>query len=402
MQILNHAKEGLRQFRHAKLRTFLALLGVLVGSASVVAMVLGGQLATHQALKEFQSLGTDLLAVSINQSGDPNGPSGGSRTQLSLNDALALSGLPGVSQAAPYTELYQPLSYQGQPVNGVVLGVTNTLREVIHIQLSQGRFITLADRYSMFCVIGQQVYQSMKSYSVKNPLGQTIQVGGLPCVVVGVAAPWSENSFIYANIDNSVLMPLMASTTISQMASINNIILRLNPKASINDLETQVQARLNAQVSGKVIAFRSAKALILKMKHQSAIYTALLGLIASVSLLVGGIGLMNVQLLIVAERKTEIGVRRALGARSRDILMLFLVESSMLAGVGGVLGVAMGIGIAFIMSVVEHWDFSFFTGCWIAPLLGFLVSVGVGVAAGSYPGWLASRLRPLDCLRSSV
>lgn len=402
MQLVNHAKEGLRQFTHAKLRTFLALLGVLVGSASVVAMVLGGQLATHQALKEFQSLGTDLLAVSLNQGNDQSGVAGGSQTHLSLNDAIAVSSVAGVSEAAPYTELYQPLHYQGQSVDGVVLGVTNAFREVVHIQLSQGRFITLADRYSPFCVIGQQVYESMKAISVKPPLGQTLQVGGVSCVVVGVAAAWPENSFVYANIDNSVLMPLMATTAVSQMASINNIILRLSPKAGIAQVENQVQTQLNAAVAGKVVTFRSAKELIVKMKHQSDIYTALLGLIASVSLLVGGIGLMNVQLLIVAERKVEIGVRRALGASSRDIFMLFLVESSMLAGVGGLMGVGLGIVIAFIMSVVEHWDFSLFSGCWVAPLLGLLVSVGVGVVAGTYPASLAARLRPLDCLRSSV
>ncbi|HEU5281791.1 MAG TPA: ABC transporter permease [Gammaproteobacteria bacterium] len=400
MHFLDQAKEGLRQFSHAKLRTFLALLGVLVGSASVVAMVLGGQLATHQALKEFQSLGTDLLAVSVNTS--TADMQAGTKNELSLNDVLALSRLPGVAAVAPYTQQYQALSYQGQPLNGVILGVTNALHDVIHIRLSHGRFITLADQYSFFCVVGQQVYQAMKAISPKDPLGQALQIGQQSFVVVGVADAWAENSFVYANIDSSVLVPLMASTAISQYAAINNIIFRLQPDASIPALENAIQQQLSASVSNKVFTFRSAKELILKMKHQSDIYTALLALIASVSLLVGGIGLMNVQLLIVSERKVEIGVRRALGATTRDILMLFLLESSMLAGLGGVLGVGLGVAIAFSISVVERWDFSWFSGCWIAPVLGLAVSLLVGVLSGSYPAWSASRLRPLDCLRSSA
>lgn len=402
MHLLDQAKEGLRQLTHAKLRTFLALLGVLVGSASVVAMVLGGQLATHQALKEFQSLGTDLLAVSLNTASTNDVTQGGSKSQLSLSDALALNQVPGVNAVAPYTQLYQAMRYQGQPVSGSVLGVTNAFREVVNITLSQGRFITLADRYSFFCVVGQQIYQAMKAISPKDPIGQPLQVGGQTFVVVGVASAWPENSFVYANVDNSILVPLMASTAISQYTSIDNIIFQLKPNTAIPEVENAIQEKLKAAVSDKVITFRSAKELILKMKHQNDIYTALLGLIASVSLLVGGIGLMNVQLLIVGERKVEIGVRRAMGATARDILTLFLLEASMLAGLGGVLGVGLGICVACMMAAVEHWELAFFSGCWVAPVLGLMVSVLVGIISGSYPAWLASRLSPLECLRSSV
>lgn len=176
MHLLDQAKEGLRQFAQAKLRTFLALLGVLVGSASVVAMVLGGQLATHQALKEFQSLGTNLLAVSLNTA-TTDAVQAGAQSQLSLNNALALSTLPGVDAASPYTQLYQPLSYQGQPVNGVVLGVTNAFHDVIHVQLAQGRFITLADRYSFFLRDRPASVSSHESHFPEKPHWATIASG---------------------------------------------------------------------------------------------------------------------------------------------------------------------------------------------------------------------------------
>lgn len=392
-------KEGLRQFASAKLRTFLALLGVLVGSASIVAMILGGQLATHQALQEFKSLGTDLLAVSINDASVDSALSS-NNTKFALNDALTLSSVPGVHEVAPYTELYQPMTYEGQSVDGTVLGVTNHFQDLVGLKLLSGRSILLADRYAYYCVIGHDVYENMKRISSRDPLGQTLQIGSNRFVIVGVAAPWPENNFVYANIDGSVLIPLLASMAINQRAVINNMVFRLDQTAVIPMVEAGIQHRVESVVNNKIVSFRSAKELIARMHHQSAIYTVLLGLIGSISLLVGGIGLMNVQLLIVSERRMEIGLRRALGATPQDILGLFLMESSLLAGLGGLLGVIVGMIIAMLIAVFAHWALLPWSQCWLAPTLGLGVSVGVGLASGVYPAYLASKLCPMDGLRS--
>jgi putative ABC transport system permease protein len=237
----------------------------------------------------------------------------------------------------------------------------------------------------------------MKAISYQDPIGQSLQIGKNVFVVVGVAEPWEENSFISANVDSSVLIPLMASTTISKYASINSILMRLTPDANIPSVQTNIIAYFNNIVSGKEVMIRSAKELIAKMRKQSDIMTVLLAVIGSISLIVGGIGVMNIMLVSVVERRREIGIRLAVGATRADIGALFLMESVMLSLVGGVLGVLVGIIIAYIIALFWRWEFTFY---WLPPLAGFSVSVAVGIFFGFYPAVLASRLDPIEALRS--
>jgi len=148
MKIIEHAKEGLRNLYFSKLRAVLALLGVLVGTASVVAMVLGGQLATNEALKEFKSLGTDLLAASINASSDDTRDAAGKMENLTLQQAMELQNADkSISQLAPYTQLFHPMTYQGVPVNGMILGVTQSFADIVQIKMAAGRFVSIVDKY---------------------------------------------------------------------------------------------------------------------------------------------------------------------------------------------------------------------------------------------------------------
>lgn len=398
MTFIEHAKEGLLNLYFSKLRSLLALLGVLVGTASVVAMVLGGDLATNEALKQFKSLGTDLLAISINTDNDVDQESAGKTENLSLQDAFAISNAShDIYQIAPYTQLFHPIFYNGTPLNAMILGVTDSFADIVQIKMKEGRFISLLDRYEFYCVIGHDVYAAMKQVTQKEPLGQQLQVGKNVFVVIGVADSWPENSFVYANIDNSVLVPLMASTVVSKYATINNMIVRLAPNADISFVEEKIKNNLDHAISGKQISFRSAKEIIAKMKKQSDILTVFLGLIGSVSLLVGGIGVMNIMLVSVVERRREIGIRLAVGAKRADIGLLFLLEAVMLSLLGGIIGVIVGILIAYIIALISHWEFTLFL--W-PPLAGFSVSVAVGIFFGFYPAYIASRLNPIDALRS--
>lgn len=398
MKYIEHAKEGLINLYFSKLRSVLALLGVLVGTASVVAMVLGGELATNEALKQFKSLGTDLLSVSVNSTNDEGRSSPGKSENLTLMQALNLAYADeDIYQVAPYTQVFHPIFYNGKIINGIILGVTDSFADIVQIKLTKGRFISLVDKYEFFCVIGRDVYESMKKISFKEPLGQQIQIGKNIFVVVGVADAWPENSFVYANIDTSVLVPLMTSTVISKYAMISNIIMRLSPQADILKVETNIKKSINNFLSSKHIEFRSAKELIARMEKQSDILTVFLGLIGSVSLIVGGIGVMNIMLVSVMERRREIGIRLAVGAKRKDIGALFLTEAVMLSLVGGSLGVLIGILIAYIIAAFWQWQFTLFL--W-PPLAGFSVSVAVGIFFGFYPAYLASKLDPIEALRS--
>lgn len=397
MRWLAYAKDGFTNLYHAKLRSTLALLGVLVGTASVVAMVLGGQLATQEALSQFKTLGTDLLAVSIGMATSDEDSMTGKTEQLSLSQALSLSKADtSITQVAPYTQLFHTVTYQGQTVNSMVLGVTDAFADIVHINMQSGRFVSLLDRYQFYCVIGQDIYQKLKTISYKEPLGQSIQIGKHIFTIVGVASAWPENSFVYANIDNSILVPIMSSAMISKFATITNIIMRLKSDTDITSIENHVSVAINDMIAGKQVSYRSAKELIAKMKTQSNILTVFLGLIGSVSLLVGGIGVMNIMLVSVVERRREIGIRLAVGAKRRDIGLLFLMEAVMLSLLGGSLGVIIGIVIAYAISLFWGWQFTLFL---LPPLAGFSVSVAVGIFFGFYPAYLASKLNPIDALR---
>lgn len=397
MRLVEHATEALRNLAHAKLRSMLALLGVLVGTASVVAMVSGGELATQEALRQFKSLGTDLLAVSMNPSSD-TGADAGKSGQLSLSDALSIHKIDvQISQVAPYTQVYHPVTYQGNEINSMVLGVTDQFADVVKIKLWKGRFVSLLDQYASYCVIGRQIYDKLKQLSFKEPLGQSIQIGNTIFKIIGVADTWQENNFVYTDVNNAILIPIMTSMMLSKYAAINNIIMQLSPEADIAAVESHLTSAINSVVPNQQIMFRSAKELIAKMKKQNDILTIFLGLIGSISLLVGGIGVMNIMLVSVIERKREIGIRRAIGARRRDITLLFLVEAVMLSLLGGAAGVVIGMLIAYLIAVFSHWEFTLFL--WPA-CAGFLVSVLVGVVAGFYPAWQAAKLAPIDALRS--
>lgn len=183
----------------------------------------------------------------------------------------------------------------------------------------------------------------------------------------------------------------------SKYTSVNNIIVRLQPDTNIDQIEQLISDVAAKVLHGKSISYRSAKELITKMKKQSAILTLFLALIGSISLLVGGIGVMNIMLVSVVERKREIGIRLAVGATPTDIAILFLIESVLLYLLGGLLGVIIGILIAYLLSLVWHWTFTFFI--W-PPIAGFTVSALTGVFFGFYPAFLAAKLDPIEGLRS--
>jgi putative ABC transport system permease protein len=302
-----------------------------------------------------------------------------------------------IKDIAPYTQLYNPVQFDGHDLNGGVLGVTDSFARIVHVEVKEGRFISMLDKYAMYAVIGHKLDEKIKTFSHKSSLGQQLQVGKNVFTIVGVADPWPENSFVYANIDQAVLIPLLTSTALSKYSNINNIILRLAPDANIETVQLHITQYINQIVLNKRLFFRSAKELIARMAKQSQIFTVFLGLIGSISLIVGGIGVMNIMLVSVVERRREIGVRLAVGAKRSDIRTLFLIEAVMLSLVGGTLGVLIGIIIAYLMAWFWHWQFTFFI---LPPLIGFSVSVATGVFFGFYPAYKASQLNPIQALRA--
>jgi putative ABC transport system permease protein len=387
-------KEALENLFSSRLRSVLAIIGILVGTASVVALVSCGTFATQKAIEQFKSLGTDLLSVSIS----PARSSAEQKIPLDLDTGLNVaSASKDIMAVAPYITFYEPLSMGGTTLQGGSVGATESLQNVIKIKMKTGRFISILDKYSYYCVIGHQIAEMLEVKGVHNPIGQQLQVGNSLFTIVGVADEWSPNSFFNGDINDSVIVPFETATLINQNASLNNILMQLKPGTNIDDVQHKITAYLQMHGGDLQLFFRSAKELITRMESQQHIFTLLLGMIGGISLLVGGIGVMNIMLVSVVERRREIGIRIAIGATRNDIRTLFLFEAAALACFGGFLGVLLGIFTSYVIAYFAQWDFSILFG---PPTVGFLVSVAIGIFFGYYPASQAAKLDPIKTLRA--
>lgn len=394
MDFLHLIQEAWGNLLVAKLRSLLTLLGILIGTASVVALVSSGELATQHALAQFKTLGTDLLAISINPSSD----SDTTTAKLGLSQLPQLAhASPQIASMAPYSNYYGTISYQGIPLQGTVIGATETLQQILKIKLAAGRFVSFLDKDAYYCVIGNALAKKITPIGMRHLLGKQILVGNIVYTIVGITEPWPENIFMFADIDNAVIIPLANSFLLSKYVQIQNVIFQLHSNANIDAVIAQITTVVNRLVPNSQLFPRSAKQLIASMQKQRATLTLLLAFIGGISLIVGGIGVMNIMLVSVAERRREIGIRLAVGARGKDIGFMFISEALVLTIFGGILGIITGILVSFVAAEVSGWGFQLFL---LPPVVGFLVSALVGIISGTYPAIQASRLDPIATLRS--
>lgn len=396
MNFISHCRQALVNLTASKLRSILAVLGILVGTAAVVALISCGQLATEKALAQFKALGTDLLAVSVYQKTPSNSHS--ADDSLSINQWQQLADqIPYIVNIAPYSTAYQPLSFQGKLMQGVVIGADENLAKIIKISLSQGHFVSFVESFEHYCVIGDGLAQQMKEISMDDPIGKQLRIGQALYTIIGIVDRWKENGFFNEDINQAAIIPLAGISVVSKDAKINNAVVLLKPDSPIDDVIEHIKQIIASQVPKLSVFPRSAKQIIASMESQGRIFTLLLAVIGGISLLVGGIGVMNVMLVSVSERKKEIGIRKAVGAKNREIQMLFLVESVMLSLLGGVLGVVLGLIFTRIVAYFSDWNFSIYL---LPPIAGFLVSAATGIFFGFYPARRAAKLEPMASLRS--
>lgn len=396
MNLKSHLQQALTNIRAAKLRSFLAVLGILVGTAAVVALLSSGRLATDKALAQFKTLGTNLLSISVY----PNNQSKNKEAQITLSQWRQLKELsPQIREIAPYTTAYQPTSFEGQKINASLIGADESLAKIINIQMAQGHFVSFVETYEHFCVVGHEVYQEINRITTKDPLGQQLKIGQSLYTIIGIAKPWKENGFFNDDINHAVILPISGMALLNKDIKINHAIMLMAENTNIDDTIEQMKHQLHQFSPDLNFFVRSAKQLIESMESQGKIFTLLLAVIGGISLLVGGIGVMNVMLVSVSERKKEIGIRKAIGATNRDIQTLFLAESVMLSLVGGTLGVILGICLTWVIALFSQWPFTIYI---MPPIAGFAVSVITGIFFGFYPAKRAAMLEPIVSLRSGV
>jgi putative ABC transport system permease protein len=391
--------------RANKLRSFLTMLGIVIGVAAVIAMVALGRGAQQSVKDRIAALGTTLLTVVPGQMRGPGSAAAGtSRAPLTVDDADALASR-GTFIIAVQPEMSQNMQvqYGSQNTNTTVTGTTANYAEVRKFTLATGRMFTTAEDAGRrrVAVLGPQVVSDLGLASADAIIGEEVRINSVQFQVVGVmASKGSAGGF--GDPDDQVLVPIQ---TARYRLMGNNRIRSISVLAPTeNDIPVtmaEVQKILRRQHRLRVGAnddftIRNQSDFLTTLGETTQVFTLLLAGIATVSLLVGGIGIMNIMLVSVTERTREIGVRKALGARRFDVLMQFLIEAIVLCMLGGVVGIGLGSGAAVAMHRVFNWNTSVGMP---SVLVAFAFSAAVGIVFGVWPARRAASLDPIEALR---
>ncbi|ACK67941.1 protein of unknown function DUF214 [Rippkaea orientalis PCC 8801] len=405
MDIHDHLKMALAALMANKLRSSLTMLGITIGNASVIAMVAIGQGTQKLAAEQFESLGPNVLFVSLGSERVRRDLSSKMKPLL-LDDAEAIAKLiPSVSDVSPEIHLSDLITYRDQLFKNGIVGASPDYLLVRNYQLAQGRFINKIDlrRTNRVVVLGAEIAQRL--FPKQDPIGQQIRIKNLTFEVIGTLAP--KGALFDSNQDNKVIVPLTtAENQLRGQTSPHGIPLTLiamlaQDQETVPSAEFQVKNLMRLRhplASEDDINIYSQNALLESASKTNAGLTRMLAAIASISLLVGGIGVMNIMLVSVTERTQEIGLRKALGAQESDILGQFLIEAVLLATLGGAIGVSVGIGGTIIASSVSSLVTSISP---VSIIAAITVSGGIGLFFGVFPAKQAAKLDPIIALRSS-
>ncbi|MFN2183451.1 MAG: ABC transporter permease [Anaerolineae bacterium] len=390
-----------------KVRSFLTMLGVVIGVGAVIALVAAGEGARAQVVSQFESLGSNLLTVSpFTSFGFSRSGLQTSSTELTMDDVEAIEALAtSVALVAPSYSGNGTMTYAGETTSASITGVTAEYAAVNNWQLTLGRFVTAADNdnLAMVVVLGPSMVEDLFGSQTVNPVGETIRINRQNYQVVGVLE--SKGSTGPMNQDNAVMMPLRTAQLKlggAGTSEVSSISLQVRSADEMDLAQAQVTAILRARhglESGANNDFRvqNQSDIVSSVTETSSTFTTLLASIAAISLVVGGIGIMNIMLVSVTERTREVGLRKAVGAKRGDILLQFLAEAVVLSGIGGLMGVGLGIVAAQIITPLLGGTEALVTG--ESVILALAVSLGIGVFFGLYPANRAARLNPIDALR---
>lgn len=388
-----------RALRANKLRSMLTMLGIIIGVAAVIVMMSIGQGAQHQVTARLSSLGTNLLTVRPGASGQF--VRSGTVNTLTLDDVEAVRQLPGIKAAAPTVQGSELVTCGSKTWTTNITGTSPEAVEISSLNIEKGRFFDQADnaKASMVAVIGQTVYSNLYTQGA-NPVGTEIRINGEAYRVIGLLQAVGSSS-AGGDQDDTVYIPVRtAQLRISGSKSINRMQVQVVSQEQMDSVESAITAllrkrhRLSSSQDDDFTIINMTQ-LLQQAQSISTILTMFLAGVAAISLIVGGIGVMNIMLVSVKERTREIGVRMAIGASRRDILNQFLLEAVILSLTGSIIGVGLGIAVSKLLSV-----FSSLTT--VISVTSIFIAVGfaliVGIFFGYYPAQQASKLKPAEAL----
>ncbi len=399
MRIFATIRLALRALRRNKMRSMLTMLGIIIGVGSVIAAVSITTGATRQVEDRVAALGQNVITVFSGNftSGGMRGGWGSAPT-LTIEDALAIRNeIPEVVAVSPEVRDRNQILANGLNWNTQILGESPDYPQIRSWGVASGAMFTEADVRSLgkVAVIGKTVVDQL--FPAEDPVGQTLRIRSIPFKIVGVMEPKGFNLF-GQDQDDVVIIPYTSHMRrVSTRTFVNSIQVQATTSKSITKVSAEITELMKVRHrGGEDFTVRTQLEVAEMATATSKIMSVLLAAIASVSLIVGGIGIMNIMLVSVTERTREIGIRMAVGARGRDILVQFLIEAVTLSAIGGLIGIGLGVLASQIVAQSTGWPV-LTPVSWVG--VATLSSALVGVISGFYPAWKASQLDPIEALR---
>ncbi|HBA99621.1 MAG: hypothetical protein A2W86_10000 [Bacteroidetes bacterium GWD2_45_23] len=406
MKISKSIKISRNQLLVNKLRTFFALMGIIIGVSAVIVMVAIGNGAQHDVVSKIESMGINLIIVNAGQVQKNVGRQQirGTVTSLTLSDVdMLASKCPDVSMAAPVQTKKMQIKWGNLSTNTTVTGTTSDYPSIRNFHVGQGNFFREEEnRASLrYAVLGQTVVNNL--FNGRNPVGETIRIGRIPFSVIGIMEPKGAD-LDGVDQDDQIFIPVQtALRRVFNLNYINSINIQATSIDKMEEAIGQVtevlreQHRLNRGDKPDDFTIQNQIELLEAQKETTDTFTALIVSTAGVSLLVGGIGILAIMLIAIRERINEIGLRMAIGASRKDILLQFVIESSILSIGGGIIGIAVGVLTSVVIIFATEWTLNISIPSLV---YSFLFSLSVGLFFGVYPARKASRLDPIEALKS--
>ena len=386
-----------------KMRSLLTMLGIIIGVAAVIALVSVGMGVRSNVTSSIASLGSNMLIVSPGSSnrGGVRGAAGSMQT-LKYDDAEAIKNkIKNIDYVSPSVSSSYQIVYGNNNWKTTVQGVTPEFMSIRSLSVSNGSFVSVNDmnKRSRVAVIGTTVAANL--FAKENPVGKNIRINNQPYKVIGLLTSKGQSS-MGQDQDDMVYVPITtAQERMLGITYIQSINIQVSDQNYMDQVQSEVETLLRTRhhlVGNKENDFnvRNLTSLMETVNQSTAMLTMLLGAIAGISLIVGGIGIMNIMMVSVTERTREIGIRKALGATFMNIMTQFLIESMVIGIIGGLIGIVIGCGVSQLIAKVGN----FTTVITLTPILiSFLFSVGIGLFFGIYPARKAAKLDPIEALR---
>ncbi|HBJ8837475.1 TPA: ABC transporter permease [Listeria monocytogenes] len=401
MNVLQSMKMAWKQLKASKLRSFLTMLGIIIGVASVILLVSLGNGVTQEVDDQMGDLGSNLITV-VNSSVNPN-------DKYTYDEVMKYQNIDGVKSVSPELSEQVNATFDYKNSSNKVIGTNDQYKAARSLEMKEGRFLLPIDtEYGQkVAVIGSTVASDLFGFG--DPIGETIRLNGMPYKVVGVLK--EKGASMMGSSDDQIFIPISSAQRLLKDTNVRTIYVETKSAEDVDFVVNTLESRLAIKFGDEKEQEKNASSAQMGPSYQvinqqeilnafntiSTTLTTALGAIAAISLVVGGIGIMNIMLVSVSERTREIGIRKALGAKKRAILLQFLIESIVISVCGGIIGIIIGVSGALIFGSVAGISSGITAGTII---FSFVFSLCIGVIFGIAPANKASKLRPIDALRS--